>query len=414
MNQNTNKLAQTKRSPDRLVYIDSETLLDTRLAPTKFCVDTLLPEGICILGGAPKIGKSWMVLDLCVRIAKGEDIWNLRTRKGTVLYLCLEDSHQRIKNRLNTITDEGSCDLYFATESKTMADGLCDQIREFYREHPDTVLVAIDTFQLIRDCMADASYAGDYQDMQTLKHLAEELHITILLVHHLRKLGDSDPLNKISGTTGLVGAADGTWVLEKSKRVSGNATLFCTGRDIENREMEFSFDRNTCTWKIERDSLTVPEMLLPPEMEVLVSFARSLGSFHGGNTEFTDVFNAYAGLSLSVKGLKQMMNTYQFALEENGVFFESRRSNGKRYLSLSADPQKVDGAVSDGNIPCGKRCVPSVPATEDTDDGCPEKTRGSRGEQSMRLAAHIGKNGQKPEPTFYESDECEEGVTQYA
>lgn len=115
----------------------------------------------------------------------------------------------------------------------------------------------------------------------------------------------------------------GTWVLEKSKRASGNATLFCTGRDIENREMEFSFDRDTCTWKIERDSLTTPEMLLPPEMEALVSFARSVGSFHGGNTEFTDTFNAYAGLSLSVKGLKQMMNTYQFALEENGVFFES-------------------------------------------------------------------------------------------
>ena len=263
MNQNTNKLA----------VIDSETLLDTRLAPTKFCVDTLLPEGICILGGVPKIGKSWMVLDLCVRIAKGEDIWNLRTRKGAVLYLCLEDSHQRIKNRLNTVTDEGSCDLYFATDSKTMADGLCDQIRDFYREHPDTVLVAIDTFQLIRDCMTDASYAGDYQDMQVLKHLAEELHITILLVHHLRKLGDSDPLNKISGTTGLMGAADANRVLEKSKRASGNATLFCTGRDIENREMEFSFDRNTCTWKIERDSLTVPEMLLPPKMEALVSYA---------------------------------------------------------------------------------------------------------------------------------------------
>lgn len=400
MNQPQNKLA----------VIDSETLLDTRLAPTKFCVDTLLPEGLCILGGAPKIGKSWMVLDLCVRVAKGEDIWNLHTRKGTVLYLCLEDSHQRIKNRLNIITDEGSCDLYFATESKTMSDGLCDQIRDFYREHPDTVLVAIDTFQLIRDCMADASYAGDYQDMQVLKRLAEELHITILLVHHLRKLGDSDPLNKNSGTTGLVGAVDATWV----KRASGNATLFCTGRDIENREMEFSFERDTCTWKIERDSLTIPEMLLPPEMEALVSFARSIGSFHGGNTEFTDAFNAYAGLSLSVKGLKQMMNTYQFALEENGVFFESRRSNGKRYLSLSADPQKVDGAVSDGNTPCGKRCVPSVPVTEDTDVGCPERTRIYRGEQSARLAAHIGENGQKPEPTLYESDEGKEGVTQYA
>lgn len=227
---------------NKLSVIDSETLLDTRLAPTKFCVDTLLPEGLCILGGAPKIGKSWMVLDLCVRIAKGEDIWNLHTHKGSVLYLCLEDSHQRIKNRLNIITDEGSCDLYFATESKTMADGLCDQIREFYREHPDTVLVAIDTFQLIRDCMADASYAGDYQDMQVLKHLLEELHITILLVHHLRKLGDSDPLNKISGTTGLVGAADATWVHGYSKRANvPPETLHCSAPGGTSKTARWSF-----------------------------------------------------------------------------------------------------------------------------------------------------------------------------
>ena len=109
-----------------------------------------------------------------------------------------------------------------------------------------------------------------------------------------------------------------------------------------------------------------------------------------------------------------MMNTYQFALEENGVFFESRRSNGKRYLSLSADLPKKHGAVSDGNLLCGKRCVPSVPVTEDTDGCYPERTRVSRGEQSARLAAHIGENGQKPEPTFYESDEGKEGVTQYA
>ena len=54
---------------NKLTVIDGETLMDTRLEPTKFCIDTLLPQGITILGGAPKIGKSWLVLDLCVRIA---------------------------------------------------------------------------------------------------------------------------------------------------------------------------------------------------------------------------------------------------------------------------------------------------------------------------------------------------------
>ena len=94
------------KDKNKLAVIDGETLMDMRLIPTKFCVDTLLPQGICILGGAPKIGKSWLVLDLCVRIAKGESIWNLQTHKGTVLYLCLEDILRRVQERLNCITDE--------------------------------------------------------------------------------------------------------------------------------------------------------------------------------------------------------------------------------------------------------------------------------------------------------------------
>ena len=67
---------------NKLTVIDGETLMDTRLEPTKFCIDTLLPQGITILGGAPKIGKSWLVLDICIRIAKGESVWDMPTAKG--------------------------------------------------------------------------------------------------------------------------------------------------------------------------------------------------------------------------------------------------------------------------------------------------------------------------------------------
>lgn len=84
----------------KLAVIDGETLMDMKLPPTKFCVDTLLPQGLCILGGASKIGKSWWVLDLCVRIAKGEPMWELKTAAGTTLYLCLEDTLRRVQNRL--------------------------------------------------------------------------------------------------------------------------------------------------------------------------------------------------------------------------------------------------------------------------------------------------------------------------
>ena len=56
---------------NNIKVIDAETLMDKRLPPTKFCVDTLLPQGLCILGGAPKVGKSWFVLDLCTHRGAG-------------------------------------------------------------------------------------------------------------------------------------------------------------------------------------------------------------------------------------------------------------------------------------------------------------------------------------------------------
>lgn len=75
-------------------------------------------------------------------------------------------------------------------------------------------------------------------------------------------------------------------------------------------------------------------------------------------------------------------------------------------------------AGSDGNLLCGNGCVPFVPVMENADNSCPENTCGypavSRGEQSVRLAAHIRENGQKPEPTSYVSAECQEEVTSYA
>lgn len=158
----------------KLAVIDGETLMDMKLPPTKFCVDTLLPQGLCILGGASKIGKSWWVLDLCVRIAKGEPMWDLKTTGGTTLYLCLEDTLRRVQNRLLCITDEVPPNtFFFATSAGTLSDGLCKQIRDFVKEHPDTVFVAVDTFQIVRNNSIDTSYANDYEEIRILKQLAD-------------------------------------------------------------------------------------------------------------------------------------------------------------------------------------------------------------------------------------------------
>ena len=351
----------TTESKNTLAAIDGETLMDMRLPPTKFCVDTLLPQGITILGGAPKIGKSWLVLNLCIRIAKGESIWDLPTHRGTTLYLCLEDTLRRVKERLGCITDEAPPNAFFATAAVTLADGLCEHIGSFVTEHPDTVMVAIDTFQIIRNSSADSSYSNDYDEVRKLKQLADELNISLLLVHHLRKQGDSDPLNKLPGTTGISGAVDAAFVLDQSKRNATGATLICTGRDIAYRELELNFSKENFVWERISDSLADPALTLPDEMLSLVEFMKQERSFSGSNTVFTERYNSFSGGSLSPKALKQRMNRWRYALEEQGVSYESYRSNGQRLLEISFSSAGDGSAVSDGENAVCLSCVPSVP-----------------------------------------------------
>ena len=146
-----------------LTYLDGETLMSTVLPPIRFVVDRLLPQGLHILAGSPKVGKSWLALWLCLCVAKGEPVWNFSTAQGGVLYLCLEDSWSRIQSRLLDLTDDAPADLCFATMSERLHTGLVEQIEGFLAGHPDTVLVVIDTLQRIRAAGNEANGvpAGD-------------------------------------------------------------------------------------------------------------------------------------------------------------------------------------------------------------------------------------------------------------
>ena len=225
----------------RLQTIDADTLQSTAYEPVSFVIDDLLPQGLHLLAGAPKIGKSWLALWLCLCAAQGKPLWTFATRPCEVLYLCLEDSFQRIQSRLFDLTEDAPPTLHFAVMSQQLHNGLVEQIEQFLKEHPQTRLIVIDTLQRIRTAGNDANaYASDYRDIGVLKALADKHRIAILLVHHLRKMNDDDPMNMISGTTGLSGATDSNFVLRKSQRRENTATLYCTGRDIPYRELRWS------------------------------------------------------------------------------------------------------------------------------------------------------------------------------
>ena len=311
------------------------------LPATKFVIKELLPQGLAIIGGAPKVGKSWLMLDWCVRIAKGETIWNFSTTKGTTLYVSLEDTASRLQERLLSVTDEAP-NVFFTTFSFKIREGLEEQIKSFVADHPGTTLIVIDTFQMIRNTGNEVSYASDYNEIEILKKLAEELKITILLVHHLRKQGDSDPFNMLSGTNGLAGGVDTMFVLDKSKRCSTNATLYCSGRDIEDREIELCFEKDSCTWNFISDSSDNPEMLLPVEMQKLIEMMKKISFFSGSNSDFIEQYNQYAGREIKANSLKRMMNRYRSELEDNNIYFESSKRNNVRVIDIYYEPNTND------------------------------------------------------------------------
>lgn len=133
----------------KLNTINCEEIMTEPLKPIEFVVDNLISQGLFILAGAPKVGKSWLALDICLRVAKGESVLNAVTSQGTALYLCLEDSRIRIQNRLYEMTDGPTEHLHFALIANSIGNGLEEQIENFISDHLDTKIIFIDTLQKI-------------------------------------------------------------------------------------------------------------------------------------------------------------------------------------------------------------------------------------------------------------------------
>ncbi|ADU27321.1 AAA family ATPase [Ethanoligenens harbinense] len=342
---------------DKLVTMDGEQLMSEPLPPIRFVAERLLPQGLSILAGAPKIGKSWLALWLCLQVANGEAVWGFPTARATVLYLCLEDSFTRIQTRLCRIADDAPKNLHFATVAASLGEGLERQIEKFLSLHPDTSLIVIDTLQRIRKQAPDANpYAGDYRDIVLLKKLADRYNIAVILIHHLRKMSDEDPVNMISGTTGISGGADATYVLKRDSRSADTAILYCTGRDIEYRELRLEFDRNTYVWNLLSDNRDAAPEPSDPTISFLADFIRARGSFTGTATALAEEMERSGGEKLLPNVLMKKIIRNQVELSRNGIVFSAKRTHDRRELTLA----RVDNDGNDGKSDMAS--VPNLPS----------------------------------------------------
>ena len=322
----------------KLETMTAEQLQSAPYSPVPFLVEELIPEGLHILAGAPKIGKSWLALWRCLCVSQGQPLWNFAVTQGEVLYLSLEDSFQRIQTRLFDLTEDAPSTLHFAIMADTLKHGLEQQIEQFLTEHPATKLVVIDTLQRVRSAGSDSNlYANDYQDVGLLKQLADKHHITILLIHHLRKLHDDDPMNMISGSTGLSGAADSTFVLQKNARSANAASLHCTGRDIPDRTLRLELGEEDHIWKLLSDSKTCTGASKISALQLVHLFSALLSAdpeYTGTPSALSAKIDPAGSLGITPKKITRLVLESAATLRENGILVKTYRSNGKRLISL--------------------------------------------------------------------------------
>ena len=304
-------------------------------------VDGLLYAGTYLFVGAPKVGKSFLMAQLAYHVSMGLSLWGYEVRQGTVLYLALEDNHRRLQERLYRMFGvESTGNLFFAIGAKQLGGGLEEQLKGFVREHTDTRLIIIDTLQKIREAGAEKySYANDYEVITKLKRFADISGVCLLVVHHTRKQQADDKFDMISGTNGLLGAADGAFLLQKERRADNAATLDISGRDQQDQRLYLKRDEERLVWELERRETELRQEPPDPVLEAVAALVTAeRPEWRGTATELV----AALGLDMKPNALAMRLNVRAGKLlTDYHIRYENSRSHAGRSISLTLEPPQA-------------------------------------------------------------------------
>ena len=331
-------------SPDYLHTVSLTELYDTVYRSRMPVIENLLYTGAYILAGAPKIGKSFLVAQFAHHVSTGQPIWEYEIKQpGAVLYLALEDDYQRLQERMARMFGvESAGELFFAVNAKQVGNGLDAQLAFFLREHPNTRLVIVDTLQKVREMSGDAySYAGDYEIISRLKAFGEQHGVCVLIVHHTRKQPAGDSFETISGTTGLLGCADGAILMQKEKRTDNKASLDIVGRDQPDQKIHLIRDEVTLQWKFEKAER---QLWKEPPDPILMAVAKLVTAecpqWKGSATELAEVLR----LSIQPNALSKKLNVKAGKLmQEFGIRYENNRSRTGSNITLTLVTTETTG-----------------------------------------------------------------------
>ena len=302
-------------------------------------IDGFLYPGTYLFVGSPKLGKSFLMAQIAWHVSTGTELWGYPVRKGTVLYLALEDGYGRLQERLyRMFGTECSKDMYLTVSAGQLNNGLDEQMQNFVKEHPDTSLIIIDTVQKIREIGDDKySYASDYKVITRLKKFTDNNGICLLLVHYTRKQQADDRFEMISGTNGLLGAADGAFLLHKDKRTSCEAVLEVSGRDQPDQTFYLNRNEDSLVWEL--DKAETERRMEKPE-SVLEAVAKLVTErtpeWSGRATELAEILR----LQIPPNTLSMKLNVNAARLlNEYGIQYESSRNHNGRFLHFQLEKE---------------------------------------------------------------------------
>jgi hypothetical protein len=232
--------------------ISASELKTKMFHPARYALPGYIAEGVTIVAGKPKIGKSWLLYDICVACAGDRfTLGDIKPSQGDVLYLAMEDSQRRLKARLEKLCPNEPWPerLTLATSWKRADEGGLRDIDDWCSAVQKPVLIVVDTLEKLRPAAKPHTpqYSADYAAITGLHRIAHERGVAIVVVHHVRKMEADDPFDMVSGTNGLTGAADTILVLRKQ---AGTVTLHARGRDIEEKQTACEFNKDTCRWTL--------------------------------------------------------------------------------------------------------------------------------------------------------------------
>lgn len=319
--------------------ITAESIFYKIFEPQPMIVEGLISKGLTVLGGSPKIGKSWLALDLAISVANGVPFLGKSVQKTGVLYYCLEDTYLRVRNRMHELVDEPPDNLYVSTSSERIGSGFTRDIVSFLRDHRDIDLIIVDTLQKIRgadDGSGSGSYSKDYDEISKLKEIADLNNKSIIAIHHLRQKPDlNDPFNEITGTNGITGVSDTNIVL-KRREGSTTAEMYVRGRDVEERKLILEFADLRWHMLEEKSAAEIEKEKIPEVLYKVADFIRQEGSWFGSASQLQAAIND-ASIPANQMAKQITRHYYEVFFPECIRFEKPPRKNNVRGMRLYVD-----------------------------------------------------------------------------